>query len=142
MIPLCGEEALEDSFAVSVTNSGPVTANAKADPLRFGRDDLTESVIGGLARSEHEATEVAVRLRPHRGWEVAGSLGLREFEDLFAVRLPIHRNRTIGGLIVEQLGAIPAGGEQVQVGDLTFEVVGVSRGRVRKLLVCFPVRSS
>ena len=104
----------------------------------IGREDLTESIVGGLLRSEHEASEMAVRLRPHRGWEVVGSLGVHEFEDLFSIRLPRHRNRTVGGLVVEQLGTLPQGGERVVVGGLTLEVVGVSRGRVMKVLVCFP----
>jgi CBS domain containing-hemolysin-like protein len=102
-----------------------------------GRDDLTESIVGGLLRAEHEASELPVRLRPQRGWEVVASLGVHEFEDLFAVRLPRGRNRTIGGLVVEQMGRIPEAGDLVDLGGLPLEVLGVSRGRVMKVLVRF-----
>lgn len=108
----------------------------------IGRENLTESIVGGLARAEHAADSLPVRLRPHRGWEVAGSLGVHEFEDLFSVRLPVHRNRTIGGLVIEQIGSLPARGERVRIAGLTLEVLGVSRGRVHTVLVCFDRESS
>ncbi|MDP6423102.1 MAG: transporter associated domain-containing protein, partial [Planctomycetota bacterium] len=104
-----------------------------------GREDLTEAIVGGLVRSEHEDDGASVRLRPNRGWEVKGQLGVHEFEDLFSVRLPIHRNRTIGGLIVEQLGSMPVRGHRVSVAGLELEVLGVSRGRIHRVLVEFPV---
>ncbi len=103
----------------------------------IGREDLIEDIVGGLVRSEHEAGDLPVRLRPGRGWEVRGQLGVHEFEDLFDVRMPIQRNRTIGGLIVEQFGRVPECGERIDVRGLVFEVLGVSRGRVHSVLVCF-----
>lgn len=102
-----------------------------------GREDMTESIVGGFARAEHEESELPIRFRPHRGWEVPGGIGLHEFEDLFAVRLPVARNRTIGGLLVEQLQRIPKRGEHVLVAGLQIEVLGVSRGRVHTVLVRF-----
>lgn len=102
-----------------------------------GREDVTENIALGFVRAEHEETEWPVRFRPHRGWEVPGGMGVHEFEDLFSVNLPIARNRTIGGLLVEQLDRIPRRGEKVEVAGFELEVLGVSRGRVHKVLVHF-----
>ncbi|MCA8971121.1 MAG: HlyC/CorC family transporter [Planctomycetes bacterium] len=102
-----------------------------------GREDVTENIALGFVRGEHEETEWPIRFRPHRGWEVPGGMGLHEFEDLFSVDLPIARNRTVGGLIVEQLDRIPQRGDKVSISGLEVEVLGVSRGRVHKVLVHF-----
>ncbi|MFQ5503961.1 MAG: CNNM domain-containing protein [Planctomycetota bacterium] len=97
-------------------------------------DDLTENMVGGLVRSEHERGEEPIR--PLRGgaWEVSGSLGVREMEDIFGIRLALHRNRTIGGWLVEQLGHLPQAGESIDVQGLEFEVLEAWRGRVEKLV--------
>lgn len=102
-----------------------------------GREDVTESIVGGFARAEHEETELPIRFRPERGWELPGGMGIHEFESLFSLDLPIARNRTIGGLIVEQLDRIPSSGDRVTIAGRVFEVLGASRGRVHTVLVHF-----
>ena len=100
-----------------------------------GREDLTDHIFGGLVRSEHVEEEMPIRYRKGRGWEIVGTLGVHEFEDVFSVRMPIHRNRTIAGLVVEQFGRLPERGDEIEIAGLHFTVLGSNKGRVHKLLV-------
>ncbi len=101
-------------------------------------EDLCEDLAFGLAQSEGEELGPPVRLRSGRGWEVDGSLSLHDFQDLFPVRLPLGRNRTIGGWLVESFGHFPEPGEMVEVDGYRIEVLGSKRGRVMKVLVGLP----
>ena len=100
-----------------------------------GWEDLSEEMLGNLMRSELAGDEAPVKLVRGKGWELSGSLGVSEFEDLFSVDLPVARNRTIGGWIVDQLERLPRGGERIEELGFCFEVLQVERGRVLKVFV-------
>ncbi len=101
-------------------------------------EDLCEDLAFGLAHPEGEELGPPVRLRSGRGWEVDGSLSLHDFQDLFPLRLPLGRNRTIGGWLVESIGHFPSPGEGVEIHGYRIEVLGIKRGRVMKVLVRLP----
>ncbi len=101
-------------------------------------EDLCEDLAFGLAQSEGEELGPPVRLRSGRGWEVDGSLSLHDFQDLFPLRLPRGRNRTIGGWLVEFMGHFPEPGESVEMDGYRIEVLGAKRGRVMKVLIRLP----
>jgi len=100
-------------------------------------DDLAEDMIGDLVRSESGGEGDPVRPNDDGSWRVSGSLGVREFMDLFGVKLPLRRNRTIGGWVVDHLERLPAPGDQVELGRARFTVVEVERARIRALDVSF-----
>jgi putative hemolysin len=96
-------------------------------------DDLVEKLVGDLVRGEKESFEEPVRQLSERTWELAGSLGLREVEELLGVRLQRVRNRTIGGWFTEQLGRLPRTGDSVHLAGSTWIASEVQRGRVLRV---------
>ncbi|PIE21988.1 MAG: hypothetical protein CSA62_14680 [Planctomycetota bacterium] len=98
-------------------------------------DDLLEKLVGELVSVERETTELPVRQLGPRTWELRGSLGLREVEELLGLSLQRGRNRTIGGWITEQLGRLPQRGDSVHLAGSTWVASDVQRGRVLKVTV-------
>ncbi|HEX5635053.1 MAG TPA: transporter associated domain-containing protein, partial [Gemmatimonadales bacterium] len=56
-------------------------------------------------------------------------------EERFEVTLPASRSATVGGLLAELAGRIPAAGERFLVGGLELDVLQASPTRVERLLV-------
>jgi putative hemolysin len=94
--------------------------------------DLAEAVLGDLGKPE------AKRL-PDGSWQIAGSMPIEEVEAL----LDVHGLRdasaksygTIAGFVMNHLGRVANGGEEVRWGDLVFTVERVVRHRIRMVKV-------
>ena len=77
-------------------------------------EDLIEEIVGDV-RDEHDDATPDVR-RSGDGWEVAGLLRIDEVAAATGFRGPDGEYETIGGLVLERLGHIPALGESVDLG--------------------------
>jgi putative hemolysin len=96
-------------------------------------EDMVEEIVGEI-RDEHEATADIVR-ETDTSYLVPGNMDLDRLGQLFGVR-PEHREATtVGGLVSELLGRIPAPGEVVQQDGLRFEVLDSTPRRVERLRV-------
>lgn len=75
----------------------------------------------------------------NNSWILEGKMPIDEFKEIFHFeRLPHEeraRYRTLSGLCMSQLGAIPKKGDIFLIGGHRFEVVSVKRRRVEKVLL-------
>lgn len=62
-----------------------------------------------------------------------GTISLTDFAELFGVRLPSSRSRTLGGWFVDQLGHLPEVGETLDSGGLRLEALELGKGHLRRL---------
>lgn len=98
--------------------------------------DILASIAGDLAdTADTEAPEV---VRESEGvWLLGGSLILEEVRDLLKCEMPSQGDgyHTLAGLVLNQLGQIPSGGEQFELDGYRFEVVGMDGHRIDQVRV-------
>ena len=78
-------------------------------------EDVVEELVGDIS-DEHDRLGSRYRLRSDGSWVLSGLLRPDEVEDLTGLALPRHEDYdTIAGLIMRQLGQVPATGDRVEV---------------------------
>jgi CBS domain containing-hemolysin-like protein len=78
-------------------------------------EDVVEEIVGDIA-DEHDRHGARLRQRPDGSWIVSGLLRPDEVGDATGLVLPEDEDYdTVAGLLVRELGRIPARGDQVQV---------------------------
>ena len=97
-------------------------------------EDLVEEIVGEI-HDEHEA-ERDFREEPDGSYVVSGSFDLGRLEDL----LDFHpqedtESTTVGGLITEWLGHVPAAGEETERDGITIRVLAANDLRVDQVRV-------
>lgn len=97
-------------------------------------EDILEYVVGDLALKEiAESVSVSqdiIELGDDH-YRVDGALSVRYFNKETDWRLPVDGAKSIGGLVVENLGRYPEVGTAVQIGDYELTVKSFSDHRVR-----------
>jgi putative hemolysin len=100
--------------------------------------DLLEALVGDLPDADSPAEPAAVR-REDGSWLVDGMLPADELKELLPIGgLPGEGTgayQTVSGLLMHQLGRVPATGNQFAWGGFRFEVVDMDGHRVDKVLV-------
>ncbi len=97
-------------------------------------EDLIEEIFGEL-QDEYDAGTEPIRKVAEDTLVVDARVGVGEVEDELEVRLPEGEYDSVGGLILDLLGRLPAVGEQVSWRNVTFTVESVSRNRIRSVRV-------
>ena len=78
-------------------------------------EDVVEEIVGDIS-DEHDRLGARARQRRDGSWSLSGLLRPDEVEDATGVQLPEHEDYdTIGGLVMRELGKIPAAGDRVEV---------------------------
>ena len=78
-------------------------------------EDVVEEIVGDIS-DEHDRYGSRLRKRPDGSWIVSGLLRPDEVADATGLRLPEDENYdTVAGLLVRELGRIPARGDRVLV---------------------------
>lgn len=97
--------------------------------------DIMNAIIRGI----EEGGESQIVKVNNRSWLIEGNLPIDEFKDYFHFEhLPEEeraRYRTVGGLCMNQIEAIPKKGDVFTVGEFRFEVLKVRKRRVEKILL-------
>jgi CBS domain containing-hemolysin-like protein len=76
-------------------------------------EDLIEEIVGDVRDEHDDASQDVVAV--DSGWRVSGLLRIDEVADATGYHAPEGEYETIGGLIMQQLGRIPAIGDEVQL---------------------------
>jgi putative hemolysin len=102
-------------------------------------EDVVEELVGEL-RDEHRRHEQQQFIQRDEGsWLVDGSMGISDFVERLDVgnhaSLEGRAFSTVGGLIVDQLGRIPAIGDRAEWNGLRLEVVDMDGQRIDRILV-------
>jgi len=98
--------------------------------------DILEAIVGDIP-SHGQAEPPAAVQREDGSWLVDGIMPLVEVKDLLKTpSIPEPPDvTTVAGLVVVELGHIPAVGDTVEIVGLRFEVVDMDGARIDKLLI-------
>ena len=78
-------------------------------------EDVVEEIVGDIS-DEHDRLGNRVRQRRDGSWSISGLLRPDEIEDATDITLPDHEDYdTVAGLVMRQLGKVPAVGDRVEV---------------------------
>jgi putative hemolysin len=94
-------------------------------------EDLLEELVGEIY-DEFDRDVSAVQHEPGGAMVLPGSFPVHDLPDL-GVELPAGPYTTVAGLVLDQLGHLPAAGEQVEVGGWVLEVLEVDRNAIQRL---------
>jgi putative hemolysin len=100
--------------------------------------DILEAIAGEIPFSETKAERRAVQ-REDGSWLLDGMLPIDEFKEIFNLEsLPGEKKdayQTLGGFLFTQLGRVPSVADQLDWGNLRFEIVDMDGKRIDKVLV-------
>ncbi len=100
--------------------------------------DVLEALVGEVPDAEEPADEAIVR-REDGSWLVDGLLAAEELKNRLGIsegsRGKEAGYQTVGGMVMEALGRVPAAGDRFERGGHSFEVVDMDGWRVDKVLV-------
>lgn len=92
-------------------------------------NDILEEIVGDFTTSVHQGKRI--ELQVDGSYIVGGAVTVREFNRKSAWNLPLKGPRTINGLIVEYLEALPHIGTAVKIGGYPIEIIQVKENRVK-----------
>ncbi|MBS3763075.1 MAG: HlyC/CorC family transporter [Planctomycetes bacterium] len=93
-------------------------------------EDILEEIVGEI-RDEFDPEEPdPVERIGEREFRLRGNLSIRDWQEAFEMDVPELSVDTIGGVVMALLGRLPRPGDQVELGNLEFEVEAVKGHRV------------
>lgn len=96
-------------------------------------EDIVEEIVGEI-RDEYDASEEQLYEQvSDNEYIFHGRVGLDEFNSVMDAHIATDIADTLGGFIYSQIGRVPVGGEQIEVGDLVLTVEQVSGRRIRRV---------
>jgi putative hemolysin len=96
--------------------------------------DILEAIVGDFRTDEGPIEPDAVQ-RDDGSWLIAGSMPVDEMADRLFIALPPERSyHTAAGLVLNQLGHLPAIGESFDHQGWRFEVIDLDGRRIDKIL--------
>jgi putative hemolysin len=98
-------------------------------------EDLLEEIVGEID-DEYDREERQIELLRDGSLVVEGTVAASEVRKAFDVPIPESEEfETVAGFVLAQLGALPRGGESVDVEGFRFTVVDVERNRISKVKI-------
>lgn len=99
-------------------------------------NDILEEIVGDFTTSL-AAVAKRIQSQPDGSYLVDGAVTVREFNRVTEWELPLRGPRTINGLVIEYLEALPHSGTTVLIADYPIEIIQVKENRV-KVVRIFP----
>ena len=97
-------------------------------------EDVIEEIVGQI-QDEFDAEKPELVPGGDGLYQVAGGMLVEELEAALGVEFSERDEDTIGGVVLSELGRLPAAGERLEVGPLDIEVLEVRRNRIVSLRV-------
>jgi CBS domain containing-hemolysin-like protein len=99
--------------------------------------DLLEPLVGDLHDEFDEAEDARMVRVDNTRWLIDGQTNVDEVRDSLGVAIPDGEYVTLGGLLFERFGHIPAEGEEVRVDDWNMKVVEMDKRRVAQVVATY-----
>lgn len=96
-------------------------------------EDMIEEILGEIEDEDEGAEDHQVRREADGSYLVDGSAEIRKVEMLFDREVEADDFTTVAGLIINELGRVPAAGEKIALKGLEFEVVEADNKRVNRV---------
>jgi putative hemolysin len=98
-------------------------------------EDLLEEIVGEI-HDEYDWEERRVERLKDGSLVVEGTVSAAELREAYDVPLPESEEfETVAGFMLDRLGVLPKGGEQVELAGYRFTVVDVEKNRIAKVKV-------
>ena len=97
-------------------------------------EDLIEEVVGEIV-DEFDVEPPMVERLPNGNFRVNGRADLDDLEAMLLIDLPAGDWNTVGGLIFNSLGHVPAVGETIEINHHRFYVERVQGRRIARVLI-------
>jgi putative hemolysin len=97
-------------------------------------EDLLEEIVGEI-RDEDQSEASEIVEEGARSYVMRGSTDLHRLEDLAERRFEAGGSSTVSGLIVTNLGRVPAPGEEFNLEGLKVRVLEADRRKVHRLRI-------
>ncbi len=97
-------------------------------------EDILEEIVGDI-QDEHDREEPEVRVLAAGRYEADASVSIHHLEEVIGVTLKPQDSASdsLGGLLVETAGRVPAPGERIELGGLSFTVLDSNARRVQRV---------
>lgn len=95
-------------------------------------EDVLEELVGEIEDERDVAEELVVRVSDD-ALEVDASIEIRELNDLLALDLPEDDARSLNGLVLEEMGRVPAQGEHLILPGLHVRILESSETQVLRV---------
>lgn len=118
----------KQSLALMVDEYGGVTG-------LLSMEGLLECIFGELPSASDAVTPVRRRELAGDGIRIGGALPIGQFNREFGESLPADGAQTVGGLVLDRHGELPATGSVIAIGDLEFVVEEITANRIETLSV-------
>ncbi len=99
--------------------------------------DLLEPLVGDLHDEFDEDEEALIVRVDNTRWLIDGQTNVDEIRDRLGIDIPEGDYVTLGGLLFERFGHIPAEGEEARVGDWSLRVVEMDKRRVAQVVATY-----
>ena len=103
-------------------------------------EDIIEEIVGEIA-DEHDIDVQGVRQQPDGSVLVDGSVPIRDLNRALDWTLPDDEAVTVAGLVINELGHLPAVGEEITFRGLRFKVVEADERRVSRVRIHKPTKA-
>ena len=98
-------------------------------------EDLLEQIVGEI-RDEHELPEPGLDAAEDEVIEVDGITNIRDLENLYGIQLPYDAGfETLAGFLLERLGVVPEGGEQIEHDGRRYTVAAMEGHRIARVRI-------
>ncbi len=96
-------------------------------------EDVIEEIVGEI-EDEHDKQTVGIQDRPGGGWHMPGNTTVRDINRTLDLTLPEDEDAvTIGGLLIDTLGHLPAVGDTVQLENVQLKALNMHKQAVTKV---------
>lgn len=98
-------------------------------------EDLVEEIFGDI-QDEHDKSRLTARMLAPDIYEFSGRCEITSINEQFDLDIPEDDDyQTLAGYILHTTGTIPAKGDSIPLGDLTFEIMRTSASRLELIRV-------
>jgi magnesium and cobalt transporter len=99
--------------------------------------DLLEPLVGDLHDEFDDVDEAHIVRVDNTRWLIDGQTNVDDVRERIGIDIPDGEYVTLGGLLFERFGHIPAEGEAVRVGDWDMRVAEMDKRRVAQVVATF-----
>lgn len=97
-------------------------------------ETVIEEIVGQI-QDEFDVEAPELQKTGDNTWEVSGGMLIEDLEEALDIELSNRDQDTLAGLVLSELGHVPAAGEQIDVGPVCLEVLDVHLNRINTLRV-------